>query len=190
MLNVEIWKDVDNLPYEVSSFGTVRRKAGTRHAHKNKTHVVPYINNKGYLCVNLYLNSKVHKYLVHRLMALTFIPNPMELPDVNHIDGNPLNVHLSNLEWVTKSQNIKHAWDTGLFTNRFANASVKRKGSSSKYVGVSWSNDRKLWCTHIGYMKRTIALGRYVLEEEAAKAYDDYVIQNNLQALGYKTNFN
>lgn len=51
---------------------------------------------------------------IHRLIALTFLPNTDDLPEVNHIDGNKTNNTLSNLEWVTRSQNLKHAFAMGL----------------------------------------------------------------------------
>lgn len=188
MLNNEIWKDVPDLPYEVSNFGVVRRKDG-KYKYKNRTHIKPYINSKGYYCVNLYQNGKVHKYLAHRLVGLAFIPNPNNYPIINHIDGNPLNNHESNLEWCTQSHNIKHAWDTGLMSNRCVNASNKNRGGSSKYVGVSWSAGRQRWCTHIRVNRKSIGLGRYKTEDEAAKAYDAYVIGNDLKGLGYSTNF-
>lgn len=188
MLNNEIWKDVPNLPYEVSNFGVVRRKEG-KYKYKDRTHIKPYLNNKGYYCVNLYMNSKVYKYQVHRLVGIAFVPNPNNYPVINHIDGNPLNNHESNLEWCTQSHNMKHAWDTGLQSNRHANASNKNRGGSSKYVGVSWSEQRQRWCAHIRVNKKSIGLGRYKTEEEAAKAYDSYVTNNNLMQIGYSTNF-
>lgn len=188
MLNNEIWENVPDLPYEVSNFGVVRRKEG-KYKYKNRTHIKPYLNNKGYYCVNLYMNSKVYKYLVHRLVGIAFVPNPNNYTVINHIDGNPLNNHVSNLEWYTQSQNIKHAWDTGLFSNRYVNASNKNRGGSSKYVGVSWSKERQRWCAHIRVNKKSIGLGRYKTEEEAAKAYDFYVTNNNLTQVGYSTNF-
>lgn len=55
---------------------------------------------------------------VHRLVAQTFIPNPENLPEVNHIDGNKSNNRVQNLEWVTRSQNAQHAMDNGINTNR------------------------------------------------------------------------
>lgn len=51
---------------------------------------------------------------IHRMVAQTFLPNPNYLTDVNHIDGDKSHNYLSNLEWVTRGQNIKHAYDTGL----------------------------------------------------------------------------
>lgn len=189
MLNSEIWKDIDNLPYEVSSTGIVRRKADSAYYHSSKAEVKPYVNNKGYLCVNLYKQSKVYKLQMHRLLAISFLSNPKGLPVVNHIDGNPLNNDLGNLEWCTQSYNIKHAWDTGLISNRHANASRKRTSSTSKFKGVSWSSERNKWAVYITVDKKRIGLGRFTDEVEAAKAYDTYVNANNLQSKGYSTNF-
>ncbi len=56
---------------------------------------------------------------LHRVVATAFIPNPDNLPEVNHIDGNKLNNHVSNLEWVTHKQNMEHAYKTGLARNGF-----------------------------------------------------------------------
>ena len=59
--------------------------------------------------IGLYINKKQRFYTVARLVAELYIPNPNNYLQVNHIDGNPLNNHYSNLEWVTQSQNITHA---------------------------------------------------------------------------------
>ena len=189
MLNTEIWKKIDDLPYEVSNFGTVRRDPKSKYNQKAKSCVQPYVNIKGYLCVNLYKNSKVYKFQVHRLIALYFIPNPNNYPCVNHIDGVTLNNSITNLEWCTHQQNMQHAWDTGLSNHRYVNCSLKHKNSTSKYKGVSWCKQRKRWYVGITVHKKRYGLGRFKDEIEAAKAYDKFVNENNLQQYGYSTNF-
>lgn len=74
-------------------------------------------NIKGcYKQVNFRLNGKLYKYSVHRLVAEAFIPNPENKPEVNHKDGNPSNNNVLNLEWVTGSENMLHAYQIGLST--------------------------------------------------------------------------
>ncbi len=68
----------------------------------------------GYYSVVLYRPKK--SYLVHRLVALHFIPNPENKPQVNHKDGDKSNNHYINLEWVTNSENQKHSYDIGTHT--------------------------------------------------------------------------
>ena len=69
---------------------------------------------RGYAKCTLSVNKVAEKWSVHRLVATLFIPNPDSLPQVNHIDGNKLNNHYSNLEWCTAYHNNKHARDTKL----------------------------------------------------------------------------
>lgn len=57
------------------------------------------------------------KYKLHILVAKQFIDNPLNLPEVNHIDGDRYNNKAENLEWCTSKQNVQHAYDTGLKTN-------------------------------------------------------------------------
>lgn len=70
--------------------------------------------NQGRAFVLLYKNGKAKRCSIHRLVAKAFIPNPDNKPEVNHIDGNPLNNHVSNLEWATRIENQRHAYATGL----------------------------------------------------------------------------
>jgi len=70
----------------------------------------------GYKMVCLRKNKKAKCFSIHRLLAIYFIPNPNNLPQVNHIDGNKLNNSLDNLEWCSSSENIQHMYDLGLKT--------------------------------------------------------------------------
>jgi hypothetical protein len=71
-------------------------------------------NNKRYLRIELSINKKPKKFFVHRLVAECYLANPEEKPTVNHIDGNPSNNHVTNLEWATVAENTQHAYDNGL----------------------------------------------------------------------------
>lgn len=73
------------------------------------------VGKRGYENVNLIdSNGVTHLKCVHRLVALTFIPNPDNLPQINHIDGDKTNNHVCNLEWCSAAHNLKHARETGL----------------------------------------------------------------------------
>ncbi len=76
--------------------------------------------NVCYFTVSLWKNNKGKTHYVHRLIAQTFLPNPQNKTEVNHIDGNRQNNDIKNLEWCTRKENIRHAIDTGLkvYTNR------------------------------------------------------------------------
>lgn len=78
----------------------------------------PGIMNSGYYFIPLRKAKKAKNFSVHRLVALHFISNSDYTLEVNHKDGNKLNNHASNLEWVTRSQNVQHSYDNGLKTYR------------------------------------------------------------------------
>lgn len=74
------------------------------------------VSGNGYLAVCVSLGNRKDKLLIkiHKAIAETFILNPNNLPVINHKDGNKLNNNISNLEWITSSDNTFHAYDTGL----------------------------------------------------------------------------
>ena len=85
----------------------------SRYKHKEK-HLKVFTTDKGYMYVKLWINNKTRAAFIHRLVATAYIPNPDNKPDVNHKDGNKHNNSVENLEWVTKSENMIHAYQTGL----------------------------------------------------------------------------
>lgn len=94
-----------------------------------------FVDTKGYLAVNLYKDNVKHIKRVHILVAEAFIPNPDNLPVVNHIDGNKQNPNVSNLEWTTYSENTAHAHRTGLITK--TNNKTVVRGDGRVYASVT-----------------------------------------------------
>lgn len=99
----EIWKDIKGYEgyYEVSNLGRVKR-IGKTNCLKSA------IRKDGYEQVALCVNNILKSYAIHRLVAIAFIPNPNNLPQVNHKDENKLNNCVENLEWCTQEYNIKY----------------------------------------------------------------------------------
>lgn len=107
---MEIWKPIKDYEglYEVSSYGNVR-KVGNNKTCKQKS-ISKRADVGGYYQVGLYKKG-VRKFLrVNRLVAIAFIANKHNKPEVNHIDGNRTNNHFENLEWCTRSENAKHTY--------------------------------------------------------------------------------
>lgn len=113
----EIWKDIEGYEgkYQISTFGRVKsmeRKSRNRcGSYVRKEKILKPINHRqGYLKVNINRNKRD---FIHRLVAKTFIPNPLNKEQVNHIDDNKSNNFINNLEWVTNGENVKKAYETG-----------------------------------------------------------------------------
>ena len=128
----EVWKVVEGHPrYEVSTWGRVRNKKRGNILKPRKT--------GNYFYIHFELNGK--NYSLHRLIASVFIPNPENLPYVDHIDRNPANNRVSNLRWCSQTQNI---WNTRIRAdNTSGKTGVRRNQKSwqaSWYInGVSYS---------------------------------------------------
>lgn len=104
----ELWKDIKGYEglYQVSNLGRIKNKRTSRKIS---------LRRERYLSVYLYKNG-VRKYeKVHRLVAITFIPNTNKKSQVNHIDGNRYNNVVENLEWCTPRENALHAMENKLF---------------------------------------------------------------------------
>ena len=100
----EIWKDIEGYEgYQVSNMGRVRSfKYGKVRILK------PVANKNGYLKVQLYKNNSLKTIFIHRLVAMAFIPNPNNLPQVNHKDEDKTNNIVSNLEWCDAKYNSNY----------------------------------------------------------------------------------
>jgi hypothetical protein len=125
----EIWKPVAGYEdaYEVSSLGNVRscdrliskpNRWGGTNTHWLRGRILKaHDNGCGYLAVSLSVEGLRVGKLVHRLVAEAFLPFAPDRPFVNHIDGDKRNNALENLEWCTRSENMQHAYDTGLLVS-------------------------------------------------------------------------
>ena len=105
----EIWKEIpNNNKYEVSTCGNVRH-ATTKFQQKFDVEKLKSTKTR----------IRFHSFYLHRLVALTFIPNPDNLKEVNHMDGNPYNNHATNLEWITRENNMKHFHANNKYTCKY-----------------------------------------------------------------------
>ena len=115
----EIWLPIKDYPnYEVSNLGRVRALkyySNVTKKYYDRILVLKVKTNRwGYNFVGISNRNGRKSKIVHRLVAETFIPNVNGLREVNHIDGNKQNNRVENLEWCTRSQNLKHAYKLGL----------------------------------------------------------------------------
>lgn len=168
MENNTLWKDVVGYEglYEVSNTGLIRTNSqkttytkhhGTRHWKqrilRNKT---PNGRNAR---VSLWKDGKQKDFLVHRLVAEAFIPKVEGKDSVNHIDGNPKNNHVSNLEWCDHRENNNHAFDNGLMSTNKKVVLVDRiTGETILFRSLTKASEY-LGHNH-GYLSRQLKKGR------------------------------
>lgn len=165
----EIWLPVDGFGdrYFISNYGRV--KSNTIRSRMRKPHITP----NGYESHRLYYKTNDYKvFSGHRLVALHFIPNPENLKEVNHKDGNKRNNHVSNLEWCTGSHNQRHAFSTGLQRARVGNDNILSKevlaivGQAAHAYGSMTQASLKIGCSRSSILRsinsgRPIKTGKY-----------------------------
>ena len=159
--NNEIWlpiEDYENI-YWVSNKGRVKN---------NRKVMKYYTNNSGYQCIDLTVNKVKKKFLVHRLVASHFIDNTYALLEVNHIDENKDNNCVENLEWCTRSYNLKHSAANGAYNTRPTLGKKHKIACSSKYHNVTWDKNRERWQASIRQGGKTWYQKRFKTEVEAA----------------------
>jgi hypothetical protein len=191
----EEWKTThENEKYEVSNLGQIRNKNTKRILKKS---ILP----SSYEIISLSANSRQKSHLVHRLVAQAFILNSNNFPDVNHKDRNKRNNRVENLEWVTRSMNIKHSYETGTKRHKRAvwRRDSKHKGkkiifnSITKAAKITGCSPQNIWkCLsgrnktaasfEWGYVKEKV---KEKVKEESRKDIDSFEIKNYPKYLIY-----
>lgn len=119
----ELFKDVANYEgiYQVSNFGNVKtlqrniyNKLGKLHYIQPEKLLKPSVFKNGYKYISMHKNKKIKVKTIHSLVAEAFIENTYNKRTVNHIDGNKLNNHFTNLEWATDKENLEHNFVIGI----------------------------------------------------------------------------
>lgn len=172
---MEIWKPITGYEglYSVSNLGNIKSlervvphgKSGTRRfPEKLKTPTDVH----GYLYCHLYKNNSSKRFAVHRLVAEAFIPNLDGKPEVNHKDGDKHNNCVENLEWATKSENMRHAASIGLHSQ------YDRHGSKNPMYGKHHSEKarQKIGDAHKG-LKHSEATRQKMGESHRGRKFSD-----------------
>ena len=128
---MKTWKDVKGFEgfYQISDYGDVKsldRFDGIRKI--NGRNIKPSLKQNGYMQIGLRKEGKRKWFSIHRLVAIHFLDNPENKPQVNHIDCNKQNNNVKNLEWVTAQDNYRHAQVNGLMN--------PPKGENHPYYGL------------------------------------------------------
>lgn len=172
--NVSEFRKIKSLKflYEINKNGVIRNV-------KSKKIIKGYIEKNGYVRVrfeNKCLNGVV-RTTVHRLVAEAFIPNPNNLPEVNHIDRDRANNHVNNLEWVTHSDNMKHSYKLGINCEPLRKYSQenRKKVTNGKNVFGSISEAAD-WLFKKGYSKnkKSAIAGISAVVREKRKTFGGY----------------
>lgn len=159
--------------YEVSDTGLVRSldraislPDGIRRRIKGKQ-LSAKRSRDGYLFVSLSKDGLVKTYYIHRLVATAYIPNPNELLEVNHLDGVKTNNVVTNLDWCTHSDNVRHAYTTGLNSNNGSNHAFAAEVIDNE-LGQTFGTVQE-WCAARGIKYST---GRNLLNGQKSRRID------------------
>lgn len=167
-----IWKEIPDYEgiYEVNNIGQIRNSTNGKILKQHE-------NPLGYRFIRLSKKGISKKYRVHRLVALCFLENPENKPFINHLDSNPRNNQLDNLQWCTQSENIQYAYNQGNKTPT-KNRTGSKTGTTSKYHNVHFDKMRNRWIANVevttskGFCKyrKFFAVSRFKSSDQAEKA--------------------
>ena len=165
---MEEFKKIDGYDnYEISNLGNVRNTDTNRI-------LKPHNDKDGYYCVILCKDGTRKTSRIHRLICLYFVPNPENFPCIDHIDRSKTNNSISNLRWISRSNN-----------NR---SKPKKQNTSSKYMGAHFHKRRGKYQAYISINNKRKHIGCYETEDEAGRAFDTYIKEHNLSEF-YNLNF-
>lgn len=169
---MEIWKDIPGYIglYQASNFGRIRSAPGkttSSKLHKNRVWGIRVLRTKaskkgrGDLRVSLWKDGKEETKLVSRLVALAWCPGFVDGLTVNHKDGNYLNNTPKNLEWITRGENIRHGFNSGLYSS--IQRSVRLIDAQGSYIDfISMSEASKYLGHSAGYISNAMAKGNVI----------------------------
>lgn len=115
--------------YEIFEDGTIINL-------KNNSPICQWKDNVGYMQISIRKDGKKKYMRVHRLVAEHFIPNPNNLPQVNHIDGDKTNNRVDNLEWTDNKTNTQHGYDNNLYHSKHRNIKVVVYNKLGEYINT------------------------------------------------------
>jgi hypothetical protein len=135
---MEKWRNIPGYPnYEASDLGRIRSiERVNQFGHKLESKILSYhLSPKGYLCVSVGDRLTIGRTKrLHRLVALAFLPNPEKLSQVNHKNGNKSDNRIENLEWISNSNNKKHAVANSLYAYGSKHGRSKLKEQEVKAI--------------------------------------------------------
>lgn len=185
-MDKEIWKDIKGYEgfYQISSFGNARSLTRTvdhnwmRSIELEGQALSPTTTEFGYLILGLSKKGKMRTIFVHRLVAMNFISNPDKKRSVNHKDGDKTNNNVDNLEWVTHSENMKHAYANGI--RKAPYQGKKGKSHCRSKIVIQFSKEGK----ELNRFYGTLEAGRKT--GVSAKSISAVALGKNKTAGGYK----
>jgi hypothetical protein len=159
MTEEEEWRIIPNTNcnYCISNMGEIMN-------NNSQKILKPILSTNGYYQITIRYDKIKKNPRIHRLVAETFIPNLENLKSIDHINRNKLDNRVSNLRWVSTSNNMRNI--------------EKKINKTSKYIGVYFAKQRNKYHARGRLNGKSVCIGYFDNEEDAGRAYNDWVIKN------------